>query len=104
MLTKDDKKFIEELISKNNDVLVKEMIDLFTVTNERIDKVEEKLSNKIDNVNKNLDEKIDKVNEYLGSRIDRVLDQLRDDDESINDHEKRIGKLEEKVFIITTSS
>jgi len=95
MLTKDDKKFIIDSIKNNNDVLVKDMLDLFTVTNERIDKLDEKLSNKIDGVNKSFGERLDDTNE----RIDKVLDQLRDDDESINDHEKRIEKIEEKVFV-----
>lgn len=97
MLTKDDKKFILDAvsntvsgaISKNNKIIFKEMIDLFNATNFVIEKVDNKLSNKIDQTNE---------------RIDKVLGQLRDDDRSINDHERRIEKMEEKVFITTTGS
>ena len=42
----------------------------------------------------------EEVDEKLSDKIDRVLDQLKTDDNSINDHNKRIGKLEEKVFPI----
>lgn len=97
MLTKDDKKFIVDIvtgaITKNNDVLVKEMIDLFNATNSVIEKVDNKLSNKIDKTN----ERIDDTNE----RIDRVLDNLRSDFDSIENLEKRTGKLEENVFPIS---
>jgi len=101
MLTKDDKKFISELLDKrfkkNNEILVKNMLDLFTVTNERIDKLNKKLSDRIDSVNKNLSEKIDDTDE----RIDKVFNHLRDDFGSIEDHERRIEKVEEKVFPIS---
>jgi uncharacterized protein YoxC len=86
MLTKDDKKFIIDSIKSNNDVLVKDMLDLFNATNAIIKKVDDKLNNKIDQTNE---------------RIDRILDQLQDDDESINDHEKRMGKIEDRVFPIS---
>ncbi|EKE06049.1 MAG: hypothetical protein ACD_19C00103G0003 [uncultured bacterium] len=87
MLTKDDKKYISGTVSKaisgalvkNNKILVKEMVGLFTASDSYIKEVDEKLSDK----------------------IDRVLDQLKTDDNSISDHDKRIGKLEEKVFPIT---
>lgn len=92
MLTKDDKKFIIDSIKNNNDILIKEMIDLFNATNSVIEKVDNKLSNKIDKTN----ERIDDTNE----RIDRVLDNLRSDFDSIENLEKRTGKLEEKVFPI----
>ncbi|NCO88433.1 hypothetical protein COW98_01865 [Candidatus Roizmanbacteria bacterium CG22_combo_CG10-13_8_21_14_all_35_9] len=76
MLTKDDRKFITELLDerfkKNNEVLVKEMVELFNTTNERIDDTNE--------------------------RIDKVLDQLKDRNDFLDTHERRIEKLEEKVF------
>lgn len=111
MLTKSDKKYINDLLKEsfreNNKTLVKEMISLFNVSNQRIDNVNERLdgvnknlSEKIDSVNKNLSEKIDDTNE----RIDKVFDHLSNDFDSIEDHEKRIGKIEEKVFVITTGS
>jgi len=93
MLTKDDKKFIEELISKNNEILVKEMIDLFNTTNAVIEKVDNKLSNKMDKTN----ERIDDTNE----KIDRVLNNLSNNFDSIEDLEKRTEKLEDKVFPIS---
>ncbi|MEK7633273.1 MAG: hypothetical protein AAB437_00320 [Patescibacteria group bacterium] len=91
MLTKDDKKFITEILDlkinealdkkfkENNDILVKDILDLFTVTNSRIDK----------------------VNENLSERIDKVLDQLKDHNDIIDTHERRIEKVEEKVFSIS---
>ena len=124
MLTKDDKKFIVdsvgEAITDNNDILVKEILALFEVTNFRIDeintnlseviaKVNENLGKRIDSVNENLsnrisetNEKINKVNENLAEKIDQVLDKLKDDDISIKDYEKRIEKLEEQVFPVVT--
>src|SRR3989339_340188 len=97
MLTKDDKKYISGTVSKaisgalvkNNKILIKEMVGLFTASNSYIKEVNEKLS-----------DKIDKVEVKLIDKIDKVLDQLKTDDNSINDHNKRIGKLEEKVFPI----
>jgi len=112
MLTKDDRKFILKALNKRfeennkvldkkygerNDNLVRDVIDLFTVTNERIDKFDEKLSDRIDVVNKNIGQKIDDINE----KIDRVLDNLGSDFDSIENLEKRTGKLEEKVFPIS---
>jgi|GEM_PF-3178943 len=71
MLTKTDKKYItetlKETIKENNHILIKEIIELFNTTNERIDK---------------------------------VLDQLKDHNDFIDTHERRIEKLEEKVFVI----
>ncbi|KKP65440.1 MAG: hypothetical protein UR68_C0017G0038 [Candidatus Roizmanbacteria bacterium GW2011_GWA2_35_19] len=108
MLTKDDKKYISGTVSKaisgalvkNNKILIKEMVGLFTASNSYIKEVNEKLSDKIDKVEVKLIDKIDKVDEKLSDKIDKVLDQLKTDDNSINDHNKRIGKLEEKVFPI----
>lgn len=65
MLNKNDKKYISETIKGNNEILVKEVMELFNVTNSRIDKVLEKL---------------DEHNDYL------------------NDHERRIEKLEDKIL------
>jgi predicted nucleic acid-binding Zn-ribbon protein len=76
MLTKADKKYINEILANNNKILIKEMIGLFNATNERIDQTNE--------------------------RIDKVLDQLKDHDSDIDNHERRINKLEEKVFVTTT--
>lgn len=92
MLTKDDKKFVIDSIKNNNDVLVKEMIDLFNATNSVIEKVDNKLSDKIDGVEKRLSEKIDDTND----RIDRVLDNLKSDFDSIENLEKRTEKLEKR--------
>lgn len=89
MLIKSDKKFIldvvEESLKKNNEVVFKEMIELFNTTNERIDGVIEQL----DGTNK----RIDGTNE----RIDKVLNVL-------TVHDKRITAVEESVFTTTTSS
>ena len=83
MLTKSDKKFIEESIEKalmkNNDSLLKGILELFNVTNERIDSVEGKLTKRIDS-----------VEEKLGEKIDKVLNRLEN-------HEDRIEKLEDKI-------
>lgn len=70
MLTKADKKYINEILANNNKILIKEMIGLFNATNERIDK---------------------------------VLDELKDHDSDLDNHERRINKLEEKVFVTTTT-
>lgn len=91
MLTKDDRKYIEELFNKKNEILVKDMLDLFNANNSVIEKLDNKLSDKIDKTN----ERIDDTNE----KIDRVLNNLSNDFDSIEDHEKRIGKIEEKVFV-----
>jgi len=48
------------------------MVELFNTTNERIDDTNE--------------------------RIDKVLDQLKDRNDFLDTHERRIEKLEEKVF------
>lgn len=85
MLTKDDKKYISETIgesiTKNNGSLIKEIMELFNVTNKRIDDVDTKLSRK----------------------IDKVLDELKGHNDDIDNHERRIAKLEDKVFTTTTS-
>ncbi len=91
MLTKDDKKYLEELFNKKSEILVKDMLDLFNANNSVIEKLDNKLSDKIDKTN----ERIDDTNE----KIDRVLNNLSNDFDSIEDHEKRIGKIEEKVFV-----
>lgn len=86
MLTKDDKKYITDLLNKsfkeNNEILVKEMTGLFNASNSRIDE----------------------VNENLSERIDKVLSELKDHNDIIDNHERRIEKVEEKVFVITTGS
>jgi tetrahydromethanopterin S-methyltransferase subunit G len=98
MLTKNDKKYISETIKENNGVLIKEMIELFNATNERIDKVEEKLDDKIDKVEERLSERIDLVENKLSRRIGDVLDKLKDHDIILTNHGGRLGKIEEKVF------
>lgn len=73
MLTTSDKKYIssevteqiDKPLKKNNEVLIKEIVELFDTTNERIDK---------------------------------VLEKLDDHQGDINSHERRITKLEDKVF------
>ncbi len=73
MLTTSDKKYIssevteqiDKALKKNNEVLIKEIVELFDTTNERIDK---------------------------------VLEKLDDHQGDINSHERRITKLEDKVF------
>lgn len=84
MLTSSDKKYISDLFIENNKILVREMVSLFNVTNERIDQ-----SN----------ERIDQSNE----RIDKVLNKLEDHNDTLNDHERRIEKVEEKVSTTTTN-
>ena len=126
MLSKADKKFIVETVDgaivRNNDVLVKEILALFSITNSRIDEVVDSLGDtneRIEQVNNNLSNKIDQVNVSLGKRIDetnerieqvnnnlsnkmdRVLDKLEENDESLNGHDKRIGKLEEKALLMS---
>ena len=101
MLTKDDKKYIStevatqisNALNKNNDILVKEMIDLFNATNSVIEKLDTKLSGKIDDTNKRLDE--------TNERVERILDNQNRDFESIENLEKRTEKLEEKVFSVS---
>lgn len=104
MLTKSDKQFIVEAIkqgvSENNKIIFKEMLDLFSASNERIDQVENRLGNRIDK----LEDKVDKMelslsentNEVisLGAKIDKILDRQ-------DNHEQRIEKLEDKVFATT---
>lgn len=85
MLTKSDKQFIVDAIKDNNKLIFKEMIELFNATNERIDQ-----SNK----------RIDQSN----VRIDKVLSQLKDHNDILNNHERRIEKVEEQIFTTTTSS
>lgn len=94
MLTKSDKKFILDTVSgainENNKVLINEMTELFTVTDERIDGIIERLdktNNRIDDSNK---------------RIDKVLIKLEDHHDTLNNHELRIEKVEEKIFTTTT--
>ncbi len=72
MLTKNDKKFIIDSISKNNDVLVKDIMSLFNATNKRIDESDRK--------------------------IDKILEKLDEHNNFLNDHELRIGRLEDKAF------
>ncbi len=76
MLTKDDKKFITDTvtfaIAKNNEVMIKEMLGLFDANNSAMMKMEDRLSKQISGVNDNLDT-----------------------------DERRIEKLEEKVFTIS---
>ena len=79
MLTTQDKKYITDSIKTNNEDLLKEIIELFDATNNRIDQVNEKLS----------------------QRIDKVLDQLKSHHDVLNNHERRIEKAEEKVFPIS---
>lgn len=73
MLTNQDKEYISKLLEdsfkKNNDYLVKTMIQMFDTTNERIDK---------------------------------ILKKLEEHSDYLNDHERRIEKIEEKVFTTTT--
>ena len=70
-------KIVDEKIGKQLSVFSKQVVELFTVTNQRIDRVEENLSKRIDKVVVKLDE----YTTYL------------------NDHERRIEKLEEKVIV-----
>lgn len=48
---------------------------------------------------KGMTELFDATNE----RIDKVLDQLKDHHDIINNHERRIEKVEEKVFTTTSA-
>lgn len=128
MLTKDDKKFILNTITfaitENNKILDKR----FNSIDKRFDKVDEKF-NKIDKkfgeVDKRfdkLDKKIDTLDKSLGKlaadtvelftitnkRLEEVNQNLGDKIDAINgvivNHEYRIEKVEEKVFVATTSS
>ncbi|KKQ01408.1 MAG: hypothetical protein US11_C0009G0020 [Candidatus Roizmanbacteria bacterium GW2011_GWA2_36_23] len=100
MLTKSDKKFIQDsvkdiitennksvkktiddAITINNEVLIKEIMDLFSATNERISQVEVK----------------------LGGKIDKALQQLKDHNDILDNHEHRLDKVEDKVFTATTN-
>src|SRR3989338_2093001 len=94
MLSKEDKKFIVETVGgaivRNNDVLVKEILALFTITNSRIDEVVDSLGDtnkRIEKVNNNLSAKIDQVNESLSNRIDNVNSNLSE----------RIGQVNENL-------
>ena len=94
MLTKSDKKFILDTVSGaingNNKFLIKEMTDLFTITNERIDN----LSERLDGANKRID--------GTNKRIDKVLVKLEDHHNTINNHERRIEKIEESTPFTTS--
>jgi len=54
--------------------------------------------------NKVLIEEIIGLFNVTNERIDQVLDQLKDHDSDIDNHDKRIGNLEVKVFATTTST
>ena len=43
----------------------------------------------------NRKEKIDKIDKNLSGKIDKVLDELKDHNDIINNHERRIEKIEE---------
>lgn len=79
MLTKNDKAEIGEIVDGKIrtafDNFAKEIVKLFNATNETVEKKAEETNRKIEKVLDNLD----KHNDYL------------------NDHERRIEKLEEKV-------
>lgn len=92
MLTKQDKKFITTTVTgaivENNKILIKEMTGLFEVTNERIDKT---------------NENIDKVNNNLSPKIDQISKELKYNHNILDTHERRIEKVEEKVFTTTSA-
>ena len=75
MLTSEDKKYILNTIKTNIQILLKEIVELFDATNKRIDESNE--------------------------RIDKVLAQLKDHNDILDNHERRIEKVEEKVFTTT---
>ena len=50
-----------------------------------------------------MNEKIDGVNQNLSQRIDKVLTKLKDYNDILDNHERRIEKVEEKVFTTTIS-
>lgn len=100
MLTTSDKKFISgavigaikknnitigkvidgkvtKALRKNNSILGDQIIELFNITNKRLDRQEHKL--------------------------DMVLEKLDEHQNFINNHEGRIERLEDKVFTTTTS-
>lgn len=43
-------------------------------------------------------ERIDKLNSDLSFRIDKILIKLEEHDDGLNNHERRIEKLEEKIY------
>ncbi len=75
MLTKDDLRLIDERLDARIKALLMEITELFVSTNKRIDKVEYILSKK----------------------IDKILVKLDTHQSDIENHERRLEKLEEKV-------
>ena len=76
MLTKRDIKTIEEMLDRRFSFFTKEVVELFTVTNERIDKLEESVN----------------------YRLDKIFGKLHVFERTISRHERLIGKIEEKVY------
>ena len=74
MLTTQDKKYITDSIKTNNEDLLKEIIELFDATNNRIDQVNEKLSQRIDKQNSIL------AGEYIKKNITiiRLTEKMED--------------------------
>ncbi|VVA44019.1 conserved hypothetical protein [Candidatus Roizmanbacteria bacterium] len=114
MLTKDDKKFILDTITfaitKNNKI-VEKRFDIIDKRFDSMDKRFDSMDKKIDLLDKSLgklseetvelftitNKRLEEVNQNLGDKIDAI-------NGVIVNHEHRIEKVEEKVFITTTSS
>ncbi|MBI4226156.1 hypothetical protein HY612_03530 [Candidatus Roizmanbacteria bacterium] len=77
-----------------------QVIDLFNSTNERTDIVEENLSGEIKKTEQNLVKKISN----LAYDVEETLDYLKDHHLRIKDQEKRVEKLEEKVYTTAPSA
>lgn len=125
MLTKKDLlaigKIVDIKINEAYKLLQRDMIDLFTSAGERLDTTSKKLDQKIDKVSDSINQKIDRVSVRLDQRMDRleinfnrkmdgldqrigaILDHLKDHHIMAMDQNKRISKLEEKVYTTTSA-
>ena len=65
---------LDEKFKENNEYLVKETVSLFNATNEAIEETRE--------------------------TVDKILDEVKGINSDIDNHERRIGKIEEKVFAV----
>lgn len=79
--TKDDLKNLDLKMDKKIDILSHDIMDLFKVTNERIDKLATNMNEK----------------------FELVLDELKNNKSQLNNHDDRIIRLEDKVFTTTSS-
>jgi len=88
MLTIDDKKFIADLLNQTLD-------KRFKIIDQKFDKIDKRF----EDLTKDIIDLFDVTN----SRIEKVLEAHNEHRQDIDNHELRIGKIEEKVFATTSS-